>query len=64
MEASRKHLEFMLTKVFTFPRNHQFDKVRMKEKLRSIYNFHNVRLGNELQVEGELQLWVVRRWPG
>ena len=27
LEVNRKHLEFMLTKIFTFPRNHQFDKV-------------------------------------
>ena len=27
MEASKKHLELMLTKVFTFPRNHRFDIV-------------------------------------
>ena len=27
MQVSEKHLEFMMTKVFTFPRNTQFDKV-------------------------------------
>jgi len=26
MVASRRHLEFLLTKVFTFPRNHRFDQ--------------------------------------
>ena len=36
MEVSEKHLEFMMTKVFTFPRNTQFDKVRVEEKLKSI----------------------------
>ena len=36
MQVSEKHLEFMMTKVFTFPRNTQFDKVRVEEKLKSI----------------------------
>ena len=27
MKASKQHLELMLTKVFTFPRNHRFYKV-------------------------------------
>ena len=30
MAVSLKHLKFMLSKVFTFPRNHQFDKVDHK----------------------------------
>ena len=36
MQVSEKHLEFMMTKVFTFPRNTQFDKVRVEEKLKYI----------------------------
>ena len=36
MQVSEKHLEFMMTKVFTFPRNTQFDKVRVEEKPKSI----------------------------
>jgi len=38
MEASKKHLELMLTKVFTFPRNHRFDiasKSKLKENIGS-----------------------------
>ena len=34
MEANLKHLQFMLTKIFTFPRNHQFDKVSASTTLQ------------------------------
>ena len=50
MQVSEKHLEFLMTKVFTFPRNTQFDKVRVEEKLKSI-SIMSVSLGNEFQAE-------------
>ena len=55
MQVSEKHLEFMMSKVFTFPRNTQFDKVRVEEKQKSI-SIISVSLGNEFQTEGKHRL--------
>ena len=46
MKVNRKHLEFMMTKIFTFPRNHQFDKVGIT--FQNIPNYQLCQMSDKL----------------
>ena len=52
MAVSLKHLKLMLTKVFTFPRNHQFDKVDHKYSYWR-HSENHLFLGDWIKIERE-----------